>query len=198
MGVCSKYSLTSFYGFWAKKLLTGLIPHPLAFLANSPSHQPPGQYPFSGPGGPAGLPGASFSLQPPPGPLAPPLSLWGFGPFRPPMASPAHSPYAVDRQILRPLFALNPMRPKGDKGATPNPKGQVGPKPLVDPPEPILAPNLISPKNGHKEPRIQIGNFQPLASGNHQRPPAQAQQAFPSIQGKDSPSPMYSVPRIQE
>ncbi|MBW0538314.1 hypothetical protein O181_078029 [Austropuccinia psidii MF-1] len=68
----------------------------------------------------------------------------------------------------------------------------------VDQPEPILAPDLISPKNGHKDPRTQIGHFQPLASGNHQRPPAQAQKSFPSIKGKDSPSPMYSVPRIQE
>ncbi|MBW0562821.1 hypothetical protein O181_102536 [Austropuccinia psidii MF-1] len=42
-----------------------------------------------------------------------------------------------------------------------------------------------------------IVNFQPLGSGNHQRPPAQFQKAFPSIQGKDSPSPMYSIPRIQ-
>ncbi|MBW0482106.1 hypothetical protein O181_021821 [Austropuccinia psidii MF-1] len=40
--------------------------------------------------------------------------------------------------------------------------------------------------------------FQPLASGHNQRPPAQAQKALPSIQEKDSPSPMHSVPRIQE
>ncbi|MBW0526436.1 hypothetical protein O181_066151 [Austropuccinia psidii MF-1] len=87
---------------------------------------------------------------------------------------------------------------------TTKPKGQVGPKPQVDLPEPILSPNLISPKNGQKDPRTQIGqescivHFQPLASGNHQRPPDQAQQAFSSIQAKESPSPMYSVPRIQE
>ncbi|MBW0570334.1 hypothetical protein O181_110049 [Austropuccinia psidii MF-1] len=89
------------------------------------------------------------------------------------------------------------MRPKGAKGANTTPKSQVGP------PEPILAPNLNLPKNDQKDLRTQIGqescigHFQPLASGNHQRPPAQVQKAFASIQGKYSPSPMYSVPRIQ-
>ncbi|MBW0553699.1 hypothetical protein O181_093414 [Austropuccinia psidii MF-1] len=39
--------------------------------------------------------------------------------------------------------------------------------------------------------------FEPLASGNHQSPPVHSQKAFHSIHGKDSPSPMYSVPRIQ-
>ncbi|MBW0484370.1 hypothetical protein O181_024085 [Austropuccinia psidii MF-1] len=43
----------------------------------------------------------------------------------------------------------------------------------------------------------QIGLFEPLTSDNHQRPPAQVQKASPSIQGKDSLSPMYSIPRIQ-
>ncbi|MBW0581398.1 hypothetical protein O181_121113 [Austropuccinia psidii MF-1] len=84
------------------------------------------------------------------------------------------------------------MRPKGAKGATTSPQGQVRPKPQVGLPEPILAP-----KNDQKDLRTQAGHFQLLASGNHQRPPAQVQKAFPSIQGKDSPSPMYSVPRIQ-
>ncbi|MBW0540787.1 hypothetical protein O181_080502 [Austropuccinia psidii MF-1] len=55
------------------------------------------------------------------------------------------------------------------------PQGQVGP------PEPILAPNLTSPTNGQKDPRTQTGHFQPLNFGNHQRPPAQAQQVFPFI-----------------
>ncbi|MBW0486262.1 hypothetical protein O181_025977 [Austropuccinia psidii MF-1] len=102
---------------------------------------------------------------------------------------------------LRPLLA---QIQRVQKGPTTNPKSQGGPKPQVDPPEPILAPNLISPKNGHKDPRTQIGqesrigHFQPLASGNHQRPPARAEKAFSSIQGRDSPSPMYSIPRIQE
>ncbi|MBW0562203.1 hypothetical protein O181_101918 [Austropuccinia psidii MF-1] len=46
-------------------------------------------------------------------------------------------------------------------------------------------PNLNNPKNGQKDPRTQIGqepqfgHFQPLASGNHQRPPVQVQQDFP-------------------
>ncbi|MBW0464446.1 hypothetical protein O181_004161 [Austropuccinia psidii MF-1] len=45
---------------------------------------------------------------------------------------------------------------------------------------------------GPQEPNF--GNFQPLASGKHKRPPAQFWKVFPSIQGKTSPSPMYSVP----
>ncbi|MBW0580315.1 hypothetical protein O181_120030 [Austropuccinia psidii MF-1] len=40
------------------------------------------------------------------------------------------------------------------------------------------------------------GHCQPLASGNHQKPPDQVQRALPSIQGMDSPSPTYSAPRI--
>ncbi|MBW0535150.1 hypothetical protein O181_074865, partial [Austropuccinia psidii MF-1] len=50
-----------------------------------------------------------------------------------------------------------------------------------------------------KDPRTQIGqephfgHFQPLASGNHQRQPAQVQKGFPSAQGKISPSPMSLV-----
>ncbi|MBW0548440.1 hypothetical protein O181_088155 [Austropuccinia psidii MF-1] len=39
--------------------------------------------------------------------------------------------------------------------------------------------------------------FHPLTSGNDQMLPAQFQKVFPSIQGKDSLSPMYSIPRIQ-
>ncbi|MBW0530105.1 hypothetical protein O181_069820 [Austropuccinia psidii MF-1] len=69
---------------------------------------------------------------------------------------------------------------------TTSPQGQVGP------PEPILAPNLIGHKNGQKGLMKQV-----LAISNHQRPPAQVQQAFASIKGKDSPSSMYSVQRIQ-
>ncbi|MBW0491190.1 hypothetical protein O181_030905 [Austropuccinia psidii MF-1] len=34
-----------------------------------------------------------------------------------------------------------------------------------------------------------------FASGNHQRQPAQFQKDFPSIQGKTTPSPLYSVPK---
>ncbi|MBW0508388.1 hypothetical protein O181_048103 [Austropuccinia psidii MF-1] len=81
------------------------------------------------------------------------------------------------------------MRPLGAKGSNHQPQGQVGP------PEPILAPNINLPKNGQQP---QSGHLQLLASENHQRPPTQVQKAFPSIQGKDSPSPVYSVPRTQE
>ncbi|MBW0463219.1 hypothetical protein O181_002934 [Austropuccinia psidii MF-1] len=71
-------------------------------------------------------------------------------------------------------------------------------------PESILAPNLDIPKNGQKDPRTQIGqephsgHFQPLASGNHQKPPAQVQKGFPSIQGKESPTPRIQAWCIYE
>ncbi|MBW0511025.1 hypothetical protein O181_050740 [Austropuccinia psidii MF-1] len=84
------------------------------------------------------------------------------------------------------------------RGQTPIFKARWGPS------EPNLAPNLISPTNGQKDlgtqisPEPCIGHFQPLSFINHQRPPNQAQQGFPFIQGKDFSSPMYSVPWIQQ
>ncbi|MBW0537697.1 hypothetical protein O181_077412 [Austropuccinia psidii MF-1] len=36
-----------------------------------------------------------------------------------------------------------------------------------------------------------LATFQPLASGSHQRPPAQPQKDFPSDKENNSPSPMY-------
>ncbi|MBW0470143.1 hypothetical protein O181_009858 [Austropuccinia psidii MF-1] len=53
--------------------------------------------------------------------------------------------------------------------------------------------NLNIPKKG---PRTQIGQEPHSGLWQPPGPPAQVQQAFPSIQGKDSPSLMYSVPRI--
>ncbi|MBW0570010.1 hypothetical protein O181_109725 [Austropuccinia psidii MF-1] len=82
------------------------------------------------------------------------------------------------------------MRPKGAKGAS-----QVGPKPQLGPPEPILAMTSLDPKMtkslldtflainpvgpnfGHGPPWINIST---MASGNHQRPPDQLSKAFPS------------------
>ncbi|MBW0540795.1 hypothetical protein O181_080510 [Austropuccinia psidii MF-1] len=83
------------------------------------------------------------------------------------------------------------MAQKGHLG----PQGQVGPKPQMGPPEPILAPNLIIPKMAKRTLGPKLATFQPLASGSHQRPPAQDQQGFPSVQAKNSPSPMYSIPK---
>ncbi|MBW0520529.1 hypothetical protein O181_060244 [Austropuccinia psidii MF-1] len=80
------------------------------------------------------------------------------------------------------------MRPRGAKGANHQPSRPCGTQTTSGP----------SPMNGHKDPRTQIGHFQPLEFGNHQRPPNQAQQGFPFIQGKNFSSPMYSVPWIQE
>ncbi|MBW0465684.1 hypothetical protein O181_005399 [Austropuccinia psidii MF-1] len=48
-----------------------------------------------------------------------------------------------------------------------------------------------------RTPELKLTKNQSLAIFNHQRPPAQVQNAFPSIKGKDSPSPMYSIPRSQ-
>ncbi|MBW0562686.1 hypothetical protein O181_102401 [Austropuccinia psidii MF-1] len=105
--------------------------------------------------------------------------------------------------LLAPLAITRPFGPTPlimeSKAST----AHGGHKPQVGPPEPILAPKLNGPKNGQKDPRFKIGReppsatFQPLASGDHQRPPAQIQQDLPPIQRKDSPSPMYSIPRIQ-
>ncbi|MBW0572966.1 hypothetical protein O181_112681 [Austropuccinia psidii MF-1] len=75
------------------------------------------------------------------------------------------------------------MRPKGAQGARWAHLSQFWP--------PI--PSVPKIAKNHS-----LSIFKPLASGNHQRPPAQAQKAFPSIQGQDAPSPMYSIPRIQE
>ncbi|MBW0563044.1 hypothetical protein O181_102759 [Austropuccinia psidii MF-1] len=50
---------------------------------------------------------------------------------------------------------------------------------------------------GKRTPGPKLAKNHSLTSGNHQRPPAQVHKVFLSIQGKDSPSPMYSIPRIQ-
>ncbi|MBW0477670.1 hypothetical protein O181_017385 [Austropuccinia psidii MF-1] len=80
---------------------------------------------------------------------------------------------------LRPLLAAIRW---GQGGPSTSPQGQVGPH------EPIFAP-----KNGQKDCRTRIGqeahsgHLQPRASGNHQRPPAQAEQYFPSVQKQNLP-----------
>ncbi|MBW0497929.1 hypothetical protein O181_037644 [Austropuccinia psidii MF-1] len=58
-------------------------------------------------------------------------------------------------------------------------QGQVGP------PEPVLAPKPNQPRNGQNTlgPKIgqepQVATIQPMASGNHQRQPAQLQARIP-------------------
>ncbi|MBW0550789.1 hypothetical protein O181_090504 [Austropuccinia psidii MF-1] len=84
-------------------------------------------------------------------------------------------------------FWPNPMRPKG--------ASQVGPKPQLSPPEPILATtsldpkvtknpmdtilaiNPVGPNFGHGPPWT---NNSAIASGNHQRPPDHLSPPFPS------------------
>ncbi|MBW0593975.1 hypothetical protein O181_133690 [Austropuccinia psidii MF-1] len=53
------------------------------------------------------------------------------------------------------------------------------------------------PKIAKRTPGPKLAKNYSLAIFNHKRPPAQVQKAFPSIWGKDSPSPMYSLPRSQ-
>ncbi|MBW0571897.1 hypothetical protein O181_111612 [Austropuccinia psidii MF-1] len=111
-----------------------------------------------------------------------PLSLVGFGPFRPPTASTARGP-----------------------GQPYSPQGQVGPKPQLGPPEPILATNPLDPnlaKNplhtkmaiepvgpilAHVPPRTIIPA---MASGN------QLSQPFPQLKGNSSLSAMHPVLKV--
>ncbi|MBW0516247.1 hypothetical protein O181_055962 [Austropuccinia psidii MF-1] len=79
IGVCGKYSLTSFYGqldhfgaLWPLGNITshwplmasGHVLNSLAFLANSPPHQPPGQYLFLVLGVPSGPSSQHLGLWP--------------------------------------------------------------------------------------------------------------------------------------
>ncbi|MBW0588755.1 hypothetical protein O181_128470 [Austropuccinia psidii MF-1] len=81
-------------------------------------------------------------------------------------------------------FCPNPMRPKGG--------GQVGPKPQLGPPEPILAIRPSGPNFGQEPPWT---TFQPMAFGNHQGPPDQLRSSFP-ITLRGIPS-LLHAPRTQ-
>ncbi|MBW0514547.1 hypothetical protein O181_054262 [Austropuccinia psidii MF-1] len=83
------------------------------------------------------------------------------------------------------------MRPRGQLIS---PQGQVGP------PEPVLAPengqNTLGPKIG-QEPQVTTIQF--MASGNHQRPPAQLQARIPlSFRGRIFLPQCTPYSRIQE
>ncbi|MBW0509289.1 hypothetical protein O181_049004 [Austropuccinia psidii MF-1] len=180
----ANWTIFGVYGLWTKQIFTV---HLWPFWPIHHLNNPQANTNFLRLGDFSGLP-ELLAPQPTTGVLGPTPFAMGF------RAEMAFLDHLAPLHPIGP-FCLNPMR---QKGPTTNPKGQVALKPQVGPPEPVLAPNSISLKNGHKDTRTPIGHFQPLASGNHQRPPAQAQQAFPSIKGKDSPSPMYSIPRVQE
>ncbi|MBW0470418.1 hypothetical protein O181_010133 [Austropuccinia psidii MF-1] len=89
-----------------------------------------------------------------------------------------HSPQSVG------LLGPNPVRRKVARGSKSAPKTQVGP------PEPAFAPNPNQPKMAKttSEPKLTKDHLwatiQPMASGNHQRPP---------VQGKILPSSMHPV-----
>ncbi|MBW0577986.1 hypothetical protein O181_117701 [Austropuccinia psidii MF-1] len=95
---------------------------------------------------------------------------------------------------LGPLWLLRPVGHDSwsmvrQRGQQPNPQGQVGPKPHLDPPEPKLAKDLldtnlainpIGPVFGHGLP---CPNISAMASGNHQRPLDQLSQPSPQLIG---------------
>ncbi|MBW0506918.1 hypothetical protein O181_046633 [Austropuccinia psidii MF-1] len=111
---------------------------------------------------------------------------------------------SIDKPYTRSVGPLGPFWPESNEAKRKKKGPSTSPEPQLGPHEPILTSNLNIPKNGQKDPRTQIGkephsgHFQPLASANHHRPPDQLQKDFPSIKGKDSPSPMSSIQRIQK
>ncbi|MBW0489935.1 hypothetical protein O181_029650 [Austropuccinia psidii MF-1] len=74
---------------------------------------------------------------------------------------------------------------------TTSPQGQVGPKPQVSPPEPILASNLNIPKNGQKDPRTKIGQeprFGHFSTSGLWQPPeatSSSSEIFPLSSGEE-------------
>ncbi|MBW0460823.1 hypothetical protein O181_000538 [Austropuccinia psidii MF-1] len=85
------------------------------------------------------------------------------------------------------------MRLKGGQGGIPlSHKARWVPNHKWAHLSPILAPN---PKVAKRTSGPQIDHNQPMASGNHQRPPAQFQKGFPSIKGNNFPSFMDPVPK---
>ncbi|MBW0528722.1 hypothetical protein O181_068437 [Austropuccinia psidii MF-1] len=90
---------------------------------------------------------------------------------------------------------------RGQRGQQSSPQGQVGPKPQLDPPEPILATNPLDPNLAKKlfEHQFAINLVGPIfghglpwtifpamASGNHQRPPKQLSKNSPQLKGNSS------------
>ncbi|MBW0571045.1 hypothetical protein O181_110760 [Austropuccinia psidii MF-1] len=82
------------------------------------------------------------------------------------------------------------------------PKGQVGPKPQLDPPDPKLAKDLldtnlainpVGPFFGHRPP---LTNISAMASGNHQRPPDQLSKPSPQLMGNSFHSFIPSVLKV--
>ncbi|MBW0549813.1 hypothetical protein O181_089528 [Austropuccinia psidii MF-1] len=89
----------------------------------------------------------------------------------------------------RPLYLFlglgGPLRPKGAKGGIPQPQRQVGLKPQACPPEPYFGHQSQATKNGQNPigPKLAMDHlwptFQPMASGNHKKPPAQLNSILP-------------------
>ncbi|MBW0512140.1 hypothetical protein O181_051855 [Austropuccinia psidii MF-1] len=85
---------------------------------------------------------------------------------------------AVCRQI-RPLLASSNEAKRGQRGKPSSLQGQVGPKPQLYPPEPILAINPMDSKMAIQPVGRNFGHGPPwtiltaMAPGNHQRPPNQ-------------------------
>ncbi|MBW0573599.1 hypothetical protein O181_113314 [Austropuccinia psidii MF-1] len=110
------------------------------------------------------------------GGLGPLALIIGFGPTLFLGGSWPKWPFLGHLGPLRPLWSVGhnhgPSANESKRGKPTSPQGQVGPKPQLGPPEPILALNPI------KTLRTQFWPITPMASGNHQRPPDQLSSSF--------------------
>ncbi|MBW0470459.1 hypothetical protein O181_010174 [Austropuccinia psidii MF-1] len=144
-GCCGNYSLTPFYGqlghttfHWpltSPNLMHGLKQYPALI----------------------GLFG-QLSISPTLRPIPLVLGLGVLSAFQGPLASLATTKLLGLTPLIMGLLAMGPLGPFLPKSNEAK-RGQVVPKPQVGPPEPILAPNLTSPRNGQSGPRTQIGHF---------------------------------------
>ncbi|MBW0475813.1 hypothetical protein O181_015528 [Austropuccinia psidii MF-1] len=135
-------------------MASGHILLSLTYLANNPPHQPPGQYPFLGLGGPVSLPGASgaSSHHQVPGSYPFYYEVKGLNglvrPFRPPMVSMARGPHGP----YRPWNPLGPFWHKFNEAI----RGLS-----VGPPDPLKTPenHVLAEIRGH--PKMTIWDFSP-------------------------------------
>ncbi|MBW0487867.1 hypothetical protein O181_027582 [Austropuccinia psidii MF-1] len=188
---CVLWPLHHINFFWPL-IAPGHILEPLASLPNSPPQQRPGQYPFYGAGGFIwpfrGLWHTPFDL-----------GVYGhnglFGPFRPPTASRAHSPW----DLLCPFWAISNEAKRGQGVSKLSPKARLVPKNQwahLSPFWPKI-PRILNWSKGPQDPKLATINTgphsQPMASGSHQGPPAEFQKGFLSIKGKTFPSFMVPI-----
>ncbi|MBW0540265.1 hypothetical protein O181_079980 [Austropuccinia psidii MF-1] len=139
------------------------------------------------------------------GQLVPSGALWPFGHILPSLASLANF-HITNPQAL--IFDFGLPLSLGQKGQPSSPQGQVGPKPQLGPPEPILFINPLDPNLAKNpldtkmaiEPVGPILTMEPpwtiipaMASGNHQRPLDQLSKNSPQLKGNSFHSSMHPV-----